>query len=282
MKYINKPDTALQSLTISQATLAIPAVFNKLFDQHNYSRKGHIRISEKIYDVYEIDADGESFTFYEDVTSFFGKGRIILNLFNLDVPFPNQSIPLSEFITDDLPKEKQFSISNKVTVQFKQYSSNMVSNYIAAYYPQRNQIDTTAIKEYNKTFGFPVLHSYNLYKLFLVHQLCHLMTRHDFHQTEVELKGDYYQPKIGIECIGFNPITNRTHANEFINYTLWTHLPNAFNNEHERHAFKRSVYYGIVTEVFTIKEVYDAIHLSNVELPTKKILLQLCLELPRR
>jgi hypothetical protein len=279
MNYINKPETALQSLTISQAKLSIPAIFGSLFDQYEYTRKGQLKMNNKVYDVYQVLADNDEFIFYEDITCFYGKGNINKNLMELDVPLPNVSYPLTDFITEDLLDEKQYAEEKTITVKFKQYASNMVSNYIAGFYPQRNQIDVTAIKQYDKSFQFPVLHSYNLYKLFLIHQLCHVIKNHDFHLTENPIRGNYYQPIIGVDCITFTPTSERTHATEFINYTLWTHLPRSFEDENEKYAFKRSAFYGVNTNVFNSEELIKAIKLANMEKQTEEILLQICSQL---
>lgn len=278
MNFINKPETALSSLTISQARVAIPAIFGKLFDKYEYEREGHSHINGNVYDIYKVLADKEEFTFYDDITAFYGRGKLIQNLWEKDMPNPDNLYPIENFL--DIYYQQYFEEGlrngvdiSKIKVCFKRYASNMVSNYIAAYYPSRNQIDVTPVKEYDKKFDFPILHSYNLYKLFILHQVDHIVKHHDFTQTEIELNGNYYQIKIGIECTQFVPNNKRTHANEFINYMFWVHKPGAFNSTVEQIAFYKSAVYGINSNLFEKEELIQSIKLSRVDERTESLLI---------
>lgn len=278
MKYINTPETAIKSLTISQAKVAMPAILSHLFDNYEVIEQRLIKIENSHYDVYIIKACHQEYEFYDNVTAFFGKGKIIQNLMEKDLPSPNTPYSL-EFVLQNYYQYlkkigigKNINIDN-VKVRFKIYASNMVSNYIAAYYPDRNEIDVTAIKEYNKTYDFPILHSFNLYKLFVLHQVIHILDNHEFTDTETEIKGNYYQPIIGKDCIHFTPINKRTHANEFINYMFWTHQPNAFDDENEINAFICAVSFGIETKVFTQDEIIESIKEAKINNKTQENLI---------
>jgi len=279
MENINTPDIALESLTISQAKIAIPAIFGYLFDKYEYERDGHYFIDNRHYDVYKVIAENREYVFYEDITAFYGLGNIIPHLWERDLPTPNNPYSLEFVLGVDYEQLKNYGTKknidlDKIKVRFKKYSSNMVSNYVAAYYPERKEIDVTAIKEYHKTYDFPILHSFNLYKLFVMHQVIHILYNHDFYNTETEIRGDYYQPKNGEECISFTPIQRRTFANEFINYMFWTHKPEAFNRENEKSAFLNSVLFGVKSKLFSVEEVIDAIIESNSDTNTRNCLIE--------
>ena len=57
----HETNTALFSLTISQAKIPIPEIFRKLFDNYEYEREGHKNIHDSVYDIYKVKADGEEF-----------------------------------------------------------------------------------------------------------------------------------------------------------------------------------------------------------------------------
>jgi len=271
---INTPDTALESLTISQAKFAIPKIFGHLFEDYEYEREGHYFINNRHFDVYKVKADKTDFKFYEDITAFYGKGNIIPNLMERDLPTPNQPYPLDFVLGREYEQLKVYGAKrnidlDKIKVIFKLYSSNMVSNYIAAFYPNRNEIDVTAIKEYHKTYDYPILHSFNLYKLFVLHQVIHILYNHDFYNTEIEIRGDYYQPKIGEDCISFTPISRRTHASEFINYMFWLHQPKAFSRDNEKSAFINSMLFGVQSKLFTIEDIIDSINIAKPDNETR-------------
>jgi len=84
-----------------------------------------------------------------------------------------------------------------------------------------------------------LLHGFNFYKLFLFHQIIHVSQQYDVVETEVETN-----PESKEECINFIPLPEFNFANDFINFTFWSHKPNAFDHEEEIAAFVQTVIYG--------------------------------------
>jgi hypothetical protein len=88
------------------------------------------------YDVLKFtdSSQGKEFSFYFDVSSFYGKPGIILS--EGDAPMPNKAFTLPEIFGEAgesmINAAKSMGIDLlALTVTFKQYSSEMVSQYVA-------------------------------------------------------------------------------------------------------------------------------------------------------
>jgi hypothetical protein len=257
------PENLTPSLTISQAKITIPSIINSILPNSSFKRIGTVEQKNKLYDKYQIEKDGKQLDFFEDITSFYGRGKIIPNLFELDVPQFDLAYSLKNFLENNFEKLNKVALSrninlNTIRVVFKPASSDMISNHIATYIQAKNEILVTPFKEYNSLFDYPILHSYNLYKLFILHEVVHLVYGYDF-KCIAQIKGDVSETIIGKDCIQFTPLQERTFANEFINYLLWSHKPGAFENKHEILAFVNCVFFGIQSNLFTLKELRESV-----------------------
>lgn len=279
MIYLNQPETAFLTLTTMQAKVAIAYYFGRRNMGYEINMISLLDIGDKKFDQYEITSEGETYIYYEDVTRVFGR-LCVIDLNKVDYPDPNSRYPLSKILGDSyepLQSEarKQGINLAYIEVLFKSYSSDMVSYYIAAYYPQYSEIRCTAIKEFDKENDYPILHSYALFKLFIIHQIYHILDDHDFIETETDTtyKEDYYVPKSGIDCIDFSPIEQRSVAGEYVNYSFWIHQPGAFGHKNEIRAFVDCAQVGIKTGVFTLDEVIAAVGAAKPDMKTQKSLL---------
>ena len=277
MIYLNQPETAFTTLTTLQAKIAINYYFHRKRVDYSIAKISLRCIDEMIYDEYEILSGEETYLYYEDVTQVFGRSNELPRA-GLDYPDSDTPYALERVLGSEYYEILKGNCLNQgidlaaIDVVFKDYSSDMVSKYIAAFYPQYNEIRATAIKEYDKEHKYPVLHSYRLYNMFIVHQILHLLYQQDFNETETETgyKEDYYQPKRGIDCIDFSPIEQRSFANEYVNYSFWTHQPDAYQNEKEAKIFFHSAEYGIKTGLFTLEELAAAILAAKPDSGTQK------------
>ncbi|MDD4309541.1 MAG: hypothetical protein PHO32_04110 [Candidatus Cloacimonetes bacterium] len=282
MLYINQPETAYRSLTIVQGRVTIDSYFQSLSIPYEIKDRLLVHIQGNHYDKYEIQANGESYCYYSDVTSVFGRGIVFDNALGLDYPDLDTAYPL-EAVLGDMYKEikekweangKEYS---KIYVVFQPCASDDVSQSIAFYHTGENVIMVALFKswyrELNMVDDYPILHSYNLYKLFIFHQVSHILEEYDPINTETELMQNY-QPVIGIDCMDFTPLSERSFANEYVNYTFWTHKPGAFSDNKERLAFKLGAQFGIHSELFTSAELIQSIRDASIDAAIQRNLIE--------
>lgn len=205
---------------------------------------------------------GKEIDFYFDISSFYGKGDTYPP--ELDVPTPGQLLTLPQL----LGREGDYLISvlkkddidlSSAKVVFKQYSSEMLSRYVAIWYQNKNLIQITPIRAYDEGTDIPILHGYNFWRLMFEHQLQHAIDAYNSVATEIDIKADYYKPIIGQDCMQFTPQSEYNFANDLINYTFITHKPAAFNNQKEIRAFGASLHFGYARSLFTLEEIRLAI-----------------------
>ena len=77
----------------------------------------------------------------------------------------------------------------------------------------------------------------------------------------------------------FTVLQHFDFVGDFLNYTFWTHCPNAFHEDKERYAFYNSVRYGICTNLFSKEELLSSIKKAQVEKRTENSLVELVSEI---
>jgi len=205
---------------------------------------------------------GEVQDLYFDITSFYGKGDTYPP--ELDLPAPDQLLTLPQLLGPE--GDYLISVLNKdgidlsaTKVVFKQYSSEMLSRYVAIWYQNRNLIQITPIRAYDEGTDIPILHGYYFWRLMFEHHLQHAIDAYNSAVTEIDAKADYYKPIIGQDCMQFVPQSEYNFANDLINYTFITHKPAAFSNPKEIRAFCASLHFGYAKSLFTLEEIKSAI-----------------------
>jgi hypothetical protein len=257
----NIPLNLIPSLTISQAKVSINTMINQLMPNSTFKRFGLIERNEKKYDKYVINNNGKEMIFYDDITHVFGRGQLTSNSFEKDFPSFEKSYFLMEFIGDQFNTLNKVALDRKIDlsklkIRFQPVSSDMIGQQIATYIPSTHEIFVTPYKNYDSLFEYPILHSFNLYKLFILEQVVHFVYGYNFNE---ELGLSDNDPTPGKDCILFTPLKERTFANEFVNYLLWKHKPNAFENKHEILAFLHCVLFGVSSNLFTYKDVRESV-----------------------
>lgn len=234
----------------------------------------------RYYDILSFTdpSQDKELCFFFDVSAFFGKPGIILP--QGDLPMPARAFLLPEIFGEagqsmiDLAREVGIDCSTS-TVTFKPYSSKMVSQYVAIWYHHNNNFDVTPIRDYTKPFGVPVLHGFRFWRLMFLHQFQHVLNWHDVASTEVEVKGNYYKPTPGIDCIAFTELPPFSFANDLLNHTFYTHKPQAFNATEELNALGTTLYHGFAKGLFTYEEILFAIRSARLEQPNEDALVNL-------
>jgi hypothetical protein len=144
----------------------------------------------------------------------------------------------------------------------------MISRYIALLYPEERTIDATPLRCYDEN-DVPILHGFQFYQFFIIHALCHINSGYNQRRTETTPRPDYYIPVIGEDCMQFVPLQGFRFANDFINYTFWTHRPGAFQDESEADAFNSAATYALGKRLMTKDELITPIQAAR---PDKDIL----------
>jgi hypothetical protein len=281
MKKKSSFETAPKTMCITQATLYLNYWTNKDWGVTiPYELQRHEENQGKHYDIYTLTnpSTKEKEDFYFDITPFYGRGGLIMNSAFRDLPPHGQPFGLSDIlgeedanlilsmakrIDDKMGADKLFNYISSLTITFKQYSSNMMSQYIAFHDWQENTILVTPIRMYQG--DIPILHSFNLYRLFIIHQIDHVLFSFDRSRTETPIRGNYYEPILGQDCIGFKPLPDFNFANDFLNYTFWSHTPTAFFDDYEINAFRTSAIFGQNEGLFSVDELIEGIRQSVIE-----------------
>lgn len=278
MIYLNKPETAFVTLTALQATIDVAGYFRSKNRSFEFNKFTHLHHGDRLIDQFEYTSEGETYIYYVDVTPVLGR-RCEVEYSKVDNPDPHSRYLLSRLLGDayaplrNLAQKRRINLSS-LEVLFLPHSSKMVSNFIAVYVPKIHEIWATAFKDFDNELFYPILHSYALYKLFIVHQAYHILDKHDHHKTEIDPKYDVLNvKKPGIDCVEFTPIATRTFANEYVNYSFWIHKPRAYRHKKEIRAFLESAYCGINTGVFTLDELKEAVKAAKPDLKTQKSLM---------
>jgi hypothetical protein len=214
-----------------------------------------------------------------DISAFFGRGDIYSP--QLDLPAPETTVPVEQIlggeavfqaigIRDDIDSDEAYAKTvnlNRVPVTFKQFSSEMLSRYIALLYPAEQVLEVTPLRCYDEN-QIPMLHGFQFYQLFIIHALHHVLQEYDQRATETVPKADYYQPVIGEDCLQFEPLPPFNFANEFINYTFWTHRPGAFREKNEVYAFYSVALYALGKGIMTKTELLTALQAARSDQDT--------------
>jgi hypothetical protein len=137
----------------------------------------------------------------------------------------------------------------------------------------QDKVEITPIRAYDKKTEVPILHGYYFWRMMFDHQLQHILDNHDVASTEIEVKGVYYKPLIGSDCFQFIPLPSFNFSNDLINYTLFTHRPEALNNDFELRAFGASLHFGFSRNLFVLNEIEQSVINSKVDGLTQKNLL---------
>lgn len=74
--------------------------------------------------------------------------------------------------------------------------------------------------------------------------------------------------------MGFTPLSERSFANEYVNYTLWTHKPLAFLENKERLAYEHGELFGLNSELFTSSELIKSIRDANIDAAIQRSLIK--------
>ena len=236
------------------------------------------RKNGKNYDTWIfINKDSEEKTvFYFDISGFFGRGDIILKSSFLNLPPPNAPLSLGELLGKEgewfinVAKEVSVDLSN-LKIVFKQYSSDMLSQYVAFFDPRVNSLLVTPVRCYLSD-DFPILHGFYFYRLMIEHQIQHLLDKYDAAETEVVKTADYFKPVPGKDCVDFMPLEPYNYANDLINYTFYTHSPSAFEKEEEKRAFGSSLHYGFRSSLFSLNEILSSISNAGLDINLRNIL----------
>jgi hypothetical protein len=283
---IDSPERAIPCMCITQAGLYLDIRLSQVFGRPMpYNRRGSSQFGDRHYDVYTFmnpTTSREEECFF-DITAFFGRGDIYST--KLDLPAPGVTIPVEQIIgkeavfqavglSDDIEPEKAFEKAlklNQIPVTFKQFSSEMISRYIALLYPEDRTIDATPLRCHDENH-VPILHGFQFYQLFIIHALCHIDSGFNQRRTETTPRPDYYIPVIGKDCMHFKPLQGFHFANDFINYTFWTHRPRAFQEKNEINAFYSAALYALGKRLMTKDEMITAIQSARPDEDTLNIL----------
>jgi hypothetical protein len=227
-------------------------------------------IDSKHYDVFDYESTDEltkKLQLYYDVDAFFGKNLIVPP--HLDIPDRGSPMTVAEFsqcenlTCDTILKIFDIDI-RKINLEFKQYSSDMVGQHVADITPERNKILVAPVREYHKETSLPIFHGYFVTRMMVDHKVQHLFDDYDFLKTENKLKGDYFCPQIGRDCMQFEPLPAYNYANDLLNYTFYSHIQNAFNEIEEICAFIASLHVAFDYGLFEPQEIIEKIKLSQV------------------
>ena len=238
--------------------------------EFSFSEQSLIEGNKRSYDVLHFmnQSTGEKLSFFFDVTSFYGIPGIILR--DGDLPSPGSTFTLPDVFGEageymvDLGNSRGIDVS-MLTVTFKVYSSKMVSQHVAIWYHHNNNIDVTPIRDYMMPFDVPVLHGFRFWMLMFLHQFQHVLDWHDTAKTEIIVKGDYYKPVPGRDCLYFKELPAFGFANDLLNYTFYTHKPEAFEEVNELNAFGAAILHGFIKKLFTYEQIVDSLLLSKLE-----------------
>jgi hypothetical protein len=215
---------------------------------------------------------------YFDLSGFFGKNNCILPN-KLNLPETNAPIELAKFlgINDDFIdgcKSNTGVDLCEYSLLFEQYSSEMVAGHVADYGIEDDRtIQVAVVRNYHKDSGIPIVHGYYGMGLMIDHQVQHVIDRHDPRCTETEFSSSYYQPKIGIDCVHHMPLPPFDFANDFLNYTLISHRPNAFEYDAEIRGFISSLQFGYAHTLFDANDVIERLNNMNIQHDTLKTLI---------
>lgn len=251
-----------------------------LKDGFELKTQQQLAINDKQYDLLKfkknriIGKDIET-DLYFDITSFYGKNTVILPK-HLDTPPANKSLPLSKFVmmSDDFFDlcKKELGIELRdYSLTFKQYSSEMVGGHVANLWIEDKTILVSPIRKYYEK-EIPILHGYYMMRMMIDHQVQHLMDSFDAIKTETPFRSDYYKPVIGIDCVHFNPLPDYSYANDLINFTLYSHQPEAFKQHNEIRAFMASLQVGYSYNLFTTNELMQSVTCAKLDVNLLKIL----------
>jgi len=285
---IGSSEDAPKTMCITQAKLFLYFITNQMWGTSvDFERQRMTPHEGKYYDIYTCTNPhtGERKDFYFDITAFYGKGGVLLNSGFLDLPTHNHPFPISEILgekdTEHLlsvarlidSKTGSNEITNYIeslTITFKQYASNIISQYIALPDWENRSILVTPLRSFEG--NMPILHSFKFYSLFIMHQIDHILFCYNREQTETPPRADYYDPVIGNDCISFEPLPDFSFVNDFLNYTFWTHKPDAFFNDYEKHAIMSSAFYGIAKGLFTQNELINGIETAVLQDDVRSVL----------
>ena len=279
---IDSPERAVRSMCITQASvyleMRLPQVFGRAI-VHN--RKGSSKIADRHYDIYSFlnPYTSKNEECFFDISAFFGRGDTYSP--KLDLPTPGTTMQVEQIlggdavfqaigIRDASDPEKAFAETmrlNQVHVTFKQFSSEMLSRYIVLLYPEDRALEITPLRSYDEN-NIPILHGFQFYQLFIIHALYHILEGYDQRATETVPKADYYNPVIGKDCLGFEPLPLFDFANDFINYTFWTHRPGAFQDPNEVYAFYSAATYALGKGLMKKAELLAAIQAARPDQDT--------------
>lgn len=204
---------------------------------------------------------------YFDITAVYGID--CLHSPGLDVPNLGDSLTLPEWLGDEgkwivteVGKDVGLDLS-QLKVQFGTWSSQMLSQYVALHLPDQRLIKITPIRLY-KNQEIPILHGYLFYRLFFEHQLQHIFDRYFAPDTETIPRSDYYEPKIGQDCMYFRPLAEYNMANDFLRFTFSTHLPGAMDTDQEKRAFASSLHFAFSNRLFSLETMISALESSEL------------------
>lgn len=261
-------------MCLSQASLFLRVRLHQVFSESlAFSGIGSRSIQDRHFDVYVFrnPSNGQDEECYFDVTAFFGRGRILRNSSELDLPAPGTPIDVGsllglECLAQAIGVQDDFESLERllsVNVIFGQWSSDQLSQNIAVLMHDTNAIEATPIRSYDEN-GVPILHGFAFYQLYVIHQLCHLDSKHDAQRTEVPPRGNHYRPDIGKGCMSFRILPTFHFAGDFINYTFWTHRPEAFLDQNELSAFLSAALYAVRQKWVTKAELLESLTLASV------------------
>lgn len=284
MKSYNSYETALKTTCITQQ----PVFFHFLGQAHKkevwHRRLGNFENNGRNYDVYEFDdpITGKRDKMYFDITCFLGRVSLLMEPKRYNFPTASaEFVSVRDFFGPQLIESAFPDVSasdkeklNTTILYFEAVPSSVVANFIAIYNEEEKVVEVFPYSEFHQD-GFPMLHGFHFYILFVIHQLTHFLQNHDLKTTEVQDMIEWRLIKIGQDCISFIPSEEVTFADNFVKHLLGTHKPSAFENENEQKAFQRMVKFALSQNLFTKGELFTAISNSKVETKTQNRLTEI-------
>jgi hypothetical protein len=251
-----------------QAKLYLERTIPSLFGRElAHSKLWTMVDGERYFDVHQVqDTDTiRRERFYFDVSAYFDKPSLSANTLWRDLPEPHRTYPLTQFFSREelyfiAPPDNRMSRPwiDEYTVKFKQFSSEQIGQRIATLSTRSRSIEVAPVRMYMNQ-EIPFLHGYRFYKLFMVHQIAHWQQGHDPRLTELGPRRDGRRPRPGLDCVAFKPLKPYDFARDFLNFMFWNHQPDAFDDRTELDAFAETARFGIQAELFTLRELRQAL-----------------------
>jgi hypothetical protein len=272
---IQSPEHALPSMCESQARVYLDQVVPSLFGTPLSAAKLWTTVEDdRYYDVYQVSApDGSrNERFYFDVTPYFERGTEWNYDAWLDTPDTKRTYPVWLFFGESelqyiaaLGQSGSFPDLCSVAVSFREEASEGFGYRVASRDTKATrQIEVHATRSFAST-AVPFLHGFPFYRLFIYHQLVHLAQRHPVETTEIGIEGSLAIPVPGEDCVLFAELTPFDLANDFLNFTFFTHEPHAFDMPAELSAFAETARFAVRSGLFTTRELRAALSAAHLD-----------------